>query len=73
MTPTDYIRAYQIRNNLDPKQLSEELLISMSHYYKFFTQSQHKRSPSPHVCRIAQLTEFIKQNGLEPPPPVFES
>lgn len=72
MTPTDYIRDYQARNQLDPKALSQELLISTSHYYKFFTDSNHKRSPSPQLCRIAQLTEFIKQQGLEVPPPFFE-
>lgn len=67
----EYIDNYQKQYNLPVSAVAYELAISECHYRRYFIKSKSKRSPSSQACRVAQLLAFIKDNGLQPPPPNF--
>jgi hypothetical protein len=68
MTPAEYAEKYRLK----PIQAAYEIGMAEGSYRKQLSSSKKThRNPSAIACRTAQLLDFIRQAGLEPPPPVF--
>ena len=67
MTPTEYAQ----KHNLRPTVAAYELAMTENGFRKLSLATKNKRSPSTQACRIAQLLDFIKEQGLQPPAPIF--
>lgn len=70
-TPTEYVEYYRRQYNLPISVTAYELAMSESNFRRYAIVTKNKRKPSTQTCRVVQLLDFIRQNGLEPPPPVF--
>lgn len=67
MTPAKYAQ----KHNLKPTVAAYELAMTENGFRKQGLATKNRRSPSAQSCRIAQLLDFIKEAGLEPPAPYF--
>ncbi len=64
MNPVDYA----IKHHLPPVQAAEECGMTETSFRRYTLSTGNKRSPSPLSRRVAQLLDFIRDQGLEPPP-----
>lgn len=67
MTPQEYAEKYRLR----PMVVAHEHCLTENGYRKQTLSTKNKRNPSATACRIAQLLDFIREQGLEPPQPIF--
>jgi DNA-binding transcriptional regulator YiaG len=51
-------------------QFAQELGISTCSVSRWFIQTKNQQHPTDITLRAIQLIDFIKANGLEPPPPL---
>ncbi|MBW4566023.1 MAG: hypothetical protein KME32_34090 [Mojavia pulchra JT2-VF2] len=67
MTPQEYAEKYKIR----PIVAAYEHCITENAYRKQALSTKNRANPSATTCRISQLLDFIREQGLEPPKPNF--
>lgn len=67
MTPQEYAQ----KHNLRPIAVAYEHCISENAYRRQMLATENKTKPAATTCRISQLLDFIREQGLEPPQPVF--
>lgn len=67
MTPKEYAEKY----NLRPLATAYEHCLTENSYRRQLLTTKNKRNPSATVCRVSQLLDFIREQGLEPPQPIF--
>lgn len=67
MTPQEYAQKY----NLKAIAAAYEHCLTENAYRRQFLTTKNKRSPSATTCRVSQLLDFIREQGLEPPQPIF--
>jgi hypothetical protein len=67
ITPQNYAQKYRLKAT----QVAYEHCITEVSYRRQMLSTENKTKPSPQTCRISQLLDFIREQGLEPPPPNF--
>lgn len=67
MTPQEYEAKYKLK----PNAVAYEHCMSETGYRKQKLATDNKTNPSAMACRISQLLDFIRENGQEPPKPLF--
>lgn len=68
MNRIDYIRGC-IGDRSYP-EFAQELGVTPHAIAQWFTATKNRRQPSDITVRAIQLIEFIREAGLEPPPPL---
>lgn len=67
MTPQEYAEKYKFPIS----KVVYEHCITENAYRRYTLSTKNKSNPSPITCRVTQLLTFIRENGLEPPIPIF--
>jgi hypothetical protein len=67
MTPQEYETKY----NLKPIAVAYEHCMTEVGYRRQKLTTHNKTNPSAMACRISQLLDFIREQGQEPPHPIF--
>jgi hypothetical protein len=70
-TPSEYVENYRRQYKLPVSAAAYDLAMSEGNFRRYAITTKNKRKPSTQTCRVVQLLDFIRQNGLEPPAPVF--
>lgn len=71
MTPKDIVENYRSNYNLSVTTTAIEISVTEATIRQYLLSTKNKRTPSVQVCRIVQLLDFIKKQGLQPPPPLI--
>ncbi len=66
MTREDYVRSLLRKNYPTQVAASQALGIEENTVRRYFN---NLRKPGDAVCRAVQLLDFVRSQGLEPPPP----
>ncbi len=67
MTREEYVKQMLSKNYPTQAAASEALGVEENTVRRYFN---NRRKPGDIVCRTVQLLDFLKAQGLEPPPPL---
>ena len=68
MTPVEYAQKYSLK----PIKAAYDLCMTECTFRRLTLTTKNRiKNPSASSCRVAQLLDFIREQGLEPPEPNF--